>query len=54
MKAIGGLTPGRGMYEAQRTQRLLSMSVCADVNAIVQELTGASYTSREQQCSTKV
>ena len=48
MKTSGGLTRGRGMSEQQRLIWLLSMPACAEVNRAMQELTGVSYNSGEQ------
>ena len=48
MKTNGGLTRGRGMTEQQRLIWLLSMPACAEVNRAMQELTGVSYDSGEQ------
>jgi len=48
MKTNGGLTRGRGMGEQQRLVWLLSMPACAEVNRTMQELTGVSYDSGEQ------
>ena len=48
MKTSGGLTRGRGMTEQQRLIWLLSMPACAEVNKSMQELTGVSYNTGEQ------
>ncbi|XP_065915240.1 uncharacterized protein [Dysidea avara] len=48
MKTNGGLTRGRGMNEQQRLVWLLSMPACAEVNRAMQELTGVSYDSGDQ------
>ncbi|KAK6172757.1 hypothetical protein SNE40_016353 [Patella caerulea] len=48
MKTTGGLTRGRGMAESQRTQWLLSMPACADVNGAMQDLTEANYVTSDQ------
>ena len=40
VKSVGGLTSGRGMTEIQRTQWLLSMRACVEVNNAMQEFTG--------------
>ena len=48
MKTSGGLTRGRGMTEQQRLIWLLSMPACAEVNKTMQELTGVSYNTGEQ------
>ena len=48
LKTSGGLTRGRGMTEQQRLTWLLSKPACADVNCAMQELTGVSYNTGEQ------
>ena len=48
LKTSGGLTRGSGMDERQRITWLLSMPACADTNWAMQELTGISYGSSEQ------
>lgn len=48
MKTSGGLTRGRGMTEQQRLIWLLSMPACAEMNKAMQELTGVSYNTGEQ------
>lgn len=48
MKTTGGLTRGHGMSEAQRTQWLLSMPACADVNMAMQEFMETSYATSKQ------
>ncbi|VDI27019.1 Hypothetical predicted protein [Mytilus galloprovincialis] len=48
IKSTGGLTRGRGMGEAQRTQWLLAMPVCAEYNNAMQQVTGAGYKSSDQ------
>ena len=48
MKTSGGLTRGRGTTEQQRLIWLLSMPACAEVNKSMQELTGVSYNTGEQ------
>lgn len=48
VKATGGLTRGRGMSEAQRTQWLLSMPSCSEINSAMQEFTGQRYESGDQ------
>ena len=50
VKTTGGLTRGRGIGESQRTQWLLSMPACAEINSAMQEVTG---TSTAQVNSTK-
>ena len=50
----GGLTRGRGMNESQRTQWLLSMPVCAEMNSAMQELTDNHFmTSNQHKDMTK-
>ena len=48
MKTSGGLTRGRGMTEQQRLTWLLAMPACAEVNRAMQELSGAKYSTNEQ------
>ena len=48
VKSVGGMTRGRGMSEAQRSQWLLSMPACADMNNAMQDFTGQKYLSSEQ------
>ena len=48
MKTSGGLTRGRGMTEQQRVIWSLAMPACAEVNKAMQELTGVSFNSGEQ------
>ncbi|KAK6176044.1 hypothetical protein SNE40_014405 [Patella caerulea] len=48
VKSTGGLTRGRGMGEAQRTQWLLAMPTCAEYNNVMQYVTGAGYKSSDQ------
>ncbi|CAG2201846.1 unnamed protein product [Mytilus edulis] len=48
VKTAGGLTRGRGMGESQRSQWLLSMPACADMNQAIQELTGVGYYTSDQ------
>ncbi len=48
MKTSGGLTRGRGMTEQQRLIWLLSMPACAEINRVMLELTGVSYSTSEQ------
>ena len=48
MKTSGGLTRGRGMTEQQRLTWSLSMPACAEVNKAMQEMTGVSYNTGEQ------
>ena len=48
LKTSGGLTRGRGLTEQQRVTWLLAMPACAEVNRVMQELSGVNYTSGEQ------
>ena len=48
MKSGGGLMRGRGMTEQQRVVWSLAMPACAEVNRAMQELTGVSFNSGEQ------
>ena len=48
VKSAGGLTRGRGMGDSQRTQWLLSMPACADMNSAMQELTGLVFSTSDQ------
>ncbi len=48
MKTSGGLTRGRGMTEQQRLIWLLSMPACAEINRVMLELIGVSYSTSEQ------
>ena len=48
MKSENGLTRGRGMTEQQRVVWSLAMPACAEVNRAMQELTGVSFNSGEQ------
>ncbi len=52
MKSTSGLTRGRGMSELQRSTWLLSMPVCAEVNAAIQDLAGVSFVTSEQHKET--
>ena len=52
MKTSGGLTRGRGMTEQQRLTWLLAMPACAEVNRATQELSGAKYSTNEQNKET--
>ena len=52
MKTSGGLTRGRGMTEQQRLTLLLAMPACAEVNRAMQELSGAKYSTNEQNKET--
>ena len=46
------LTRGRGMTEQQRHTWLLAMPACAEVNRAMQELSGAKYSTNEQNKET--
>ena len=48
IKTIGGLTRGRGMTEQQCVIWSLAMPACTEVNRGMQELTGVSFISGEQ------
>ncbi|CAG2201575.1 unnamed protein product [Mytilus edulis] len=48
VKTAGGLTRGRGMGDIQRSQWLLSMPACGEMNQAVQDLTGIGYHTSEQ------
>ena len=48
LKTSGGLTQGRGMTENQRLLWLLSRPAYAEVNQVMQELTGVNYNTGEQ------
>ena len=48
LKTSGGLTRGRGLTEQQRLIWLLSMSVCAEANHIMQDLTGVQFNYGKQ------
>ena len=52
MKTSGGLTRGRGMTEQQCLTWLLAMPACAEVNRAIQELSGAKYSTNEQNKET--
>ena len=52
MKTSGGLTRGRGMTEQQRLTWLRAMTACAEVNRAMQELSGAKYSTNEQNKET--
>ena len=47
LKTSGGLTRGRGMTEQQRLTWVMAMPVCAEVNKIMQDLTGIRYNTGE-------
>ncbi|GFR68162.1 hypothetical protein ElyMa_000269800 [Elysia marginata] len=47
-KSAGGLTSGRGFEVSSRTQWLLSMPACSEINCVMQELTDAQYGNIEQ------
>ncbi|CAC5394798.1 unnamed protein product [Mytilus coruscus] len=53
IKSTGGLTRRRGMGEAQRTQWLLAMPVCAEYNNVMQQVTGAGHKSSNQHVESK-
>ena len=48
VKSTGGLTRGRGMGETQRTQWLLSLPACSEVNRAMQDVCRMSAASNEQ------
>ena len=48
MKSTGRLTRGRGMCESERTQLMLSISACADLNGAMQKLTSTTFMTSEQ------
>ena len=48
LKTTGGLTRGRGMTEQQRLTWLMAMPACAEVNKIMQDVTGINYNTGEQ------
>ena len=48
MKSGGGLTRGRGMTEQQHVIWSLAMPACAEMNRAMQELSGVSFNSGEQ------
>ena len=48
VKSTGGMTRGRGMSEAQRTQWLLSMPSCSNVNSSMQTINSIEYKTSEQ------
>ena len=52
MKTSGGLTRDRGMTEQQILTWLLAMPACAEVNRAMQELSGAKYSTNEQNKET--
>ena len=47
LKTTGGLTRGRGMTEQQRLIWVMAMPACAEVNKIMQDITGISYNRGE-------
>ena len=49
VKTTGGLTRGRGTGESQRASWLLSMPVCAEINAAMQNLTEIGFSTSEQR-----
>ena len=52
MKTSGGLTRGRGMTEQQRLTWLRATPACAEVNRAMQGLSGAKYSTNEQNKET--
>ena len=48
IKSTGGLTRGHGMSESQRTQWLLSMPACTDINNSMQKFTTVDYHTSDQ------
>ena len=48
LKTSGGLTRGRGMNEQQRTIWDLSTPICANINHLMQEISGVIHTTGEQ------
>ena len=48
MKTTGQLAHGWGIVESQRTQWLLSVPACADLNGAKQEATDTEYLTSEQ------
>ena len=52
MKTSVGLTRDRGLTEQQRLTWLLAMPACAEVNRAMQELSGAKYSTNEQNKET--
>ena len=48
MKTSGGLTRGRDMTETQRLVWLMPYPVCAEINNVMQQLTGVQYNSSVQ------
>ena len=48
LKTTGGLTRERGMTEQQRLTWLMAMPACAEVNKIMQDVTGINYNTGEQ------
>ena len=52
MNTSGALTRGRGMTEQQRPKWLLAMPACAEVNRAMQKLSGAKYSTNEQNKET--
>ena len=47
LKATGDLTRGRGMTEQQCLTWLMAMPACAEVNKIMQDVTGINYNTEE-------
>ena len=52
MNTSAALTSGRGMTELQCVTWLLAMPACAEVNRAMQELSGAKYSTNEQNKET--
>ena len=48
MKSTGGWTRGRGTGESERTQWLLSISTCADINGAMQKLRRTTFMTSDQ------
>ena len=48
LKISGGLTRGRGMTEAQRTEWLFSMPALADISQVMDDYSSTTYMSSEQ------
>ena len=48
LKTTGGLTRGRGMTEQQRLTWVMAMPACAQVNKVMQDVTGINYNTGEQ------
>ena len=48
LKSTGCLTRGRGMTEQQHLTWVMAMPACAEVNEIIQDVTGINYNTGEQ------